>query len=645
MAHSPEFSIPKSELTPEQLDQYLEGVETRKTIKENVERALGSEIVEEKNGIFQFEDFPSHFTFDGALRTKQNPKHAGKYGQFFIIEGRYSQKGNDYLLRGVHYLVSIDPTLEVRQKLRILWRDFEDAMELLIADSNTISDEYYIEQSAVLDYAKNASVTLLNALVQKEKVGDFHLDDTDYQNIRSIAIRLAQKATRAYYSHLIGAKEDFASAVADLKSDHENLYHVRDYIENQYSEGIFTYRHFTRPEASHPLVIAASIFTAASKIEPLPQTIIGLPSGGTEIALAQQYAYEKTKQHPTELVLIPLSLHSIKDAFGMDTIAEDEFRAFLRHNQSFFEGKHVLIVEDNSSTGRTIQVLHDMLTRTFNISKIHVSVAEADLIRSHIDRESTQRTHIASEAAYVHSVNILPVSRTIQPKVDLKEIAEKRRLAAEYQRQLDESETLAEKIMYRSFMKMCEIPTEDVLPELNNENAILEFRHTFLSNFYAIPIVYAGQTFPSVEHTYHSQKFTPTILRSVSRECLNEINETLRVRGRLNAYEDAAAIFSDQTLSSGNAKVIADILRKYGYVRHDWDNDKMVLMSELLLQKFGNQNLAERLLLTGDKYLVEGNTWNDTLWGVCEGRGRNLLGLMLMEIRQVLHSHSGNLEK
>ena len=33
------------------------------------------------------------------------------------------------------------------------------------------------------------------------------------------------------------------------------------------------------------------------------------------------------------------------------------------------------------------------------------------------------------------------------------------------------------------------------------------------------------------------------------------------------------------------------------------------------------------------KELVEGNTWNDTLWGVCEGKGRNILGIILMEIR------------
>ncbi len=61
-------------------------------------------------------------------------------------------------------------------------------------------------------------------------------------------------------------------------------------------------------------------------------------------------------------------------------------------------------------------------------------------------------------------------------------------------------------------------------------------------------------------------------------------------------------------------------------------------MAELLLQKFENPDLAEQLLVTDEKYLVEGNTWNDTLWGVCNGRGRNLLGIMLMEIRERLRA-------
>lgn len=56
-------------------------------------------------------------------------------------------------------------------------------------------------------------------------------------------------------------------------------------------------------------------------------------------------------------------------------------------------------------------------------------------------------------------------------------------------------------------------------------------------------------------------------------------------------------------------------------------------MDELLRQKFSNLEMFEKLLETGDEFLVEGNNWNDTFWGVCNGKGENHLGVLLMSIR------------
>ncbi|NGT90448.1 NADAR family protein [Clostridium perfringens] len=46
-----------------------------------------------------------------------------------------------------------------------------------------------------------------------------------------------------------------------------------------------------------------------------------------------------------------------------------------------------------------------------------------------------------------------------------------------------------------------------------------------------------------------------------------------------------------------------------------------------------NKELRRKLIATGDKYLEEGNTWNDTYLGVCKGKGRNMLGKILMRVR------------
>jgi predicted NAD-dependent protein-ADP-ribosyltransferase YbiA (DUF1768 family) len=40
--------------------------------------------------------------------------------------------------------------------------------------------------------------------------------------------------------------------------------------------------------------------------------------------------------------------------------------------------------------------------------------------------------------------------------------------------------------------------------------------------------------------------------------------------------------------------------------------------------------------MTAPHELVEGNWWNDTYWGICDGTGRNRLGQLLMDLRNTL---------
>lgn len=68
-------------------------------------------------------------------------------------------------------------------------------------------------------------------------------------------------------------------------------------------------------------------------------------------------------------------------------------------------------------------------------------------------------------------------------------------------------------------------------------------------------------------------------------------------------------------------------------LRGDWEQVKVDLMRTFVRKKFENPFLRPMLLTTGDAELVEGNTWNDTFWGVCRGAGHNWLGKILMEVR------------
>ena len=72
-------------------------------------------------------------------------------------------------------------------------------------------------------------------------------------------------------------------------------------------------------------------------------------------------------------------------------------------------------------------------------------------------------------------------------------------------------------------------------------------------------------------------------------------------------------------------------------LRPEWEYIKERVMFEIVLNKFNqNPQLAKMLLATGEEELVEGNTWGDRTWGVCDGVGQNRLGKILMKVRGLL---------
>lgn len=70
-------------------------------------------------------------------------------------------------------------------------------------------------------------------------------------------------------------------------------------------------------------------------------------------------------------------------------------------------------------------------------------------------------------------------------------------------------------------------------------------------------------------------------------------------------------------------------------MRSDWPAYRLVWMKQVEENKFKqNPKLMEQLLETYPMELIETNTWFDTYWGVCNGKGENHLGRILMEVRE-----------
>ena len=136
--------------------------------------------------------------------------------------------------------------------------------------------------------------------------------------------------------------------------------------------------------------------------------------------------------------------------------------------------------------------------------------------------------------------------------------------------------------------------------------AITDFHeepYRFLSNFYEACVEYNGLTYGSNEAAFQAQK-------CLERE--EQIPFTAFSPGESKRFGRQVAL------------------------RPDWEKVKFTLMEEIVRAKFTQHpELAEQLLATGQKIIIEGNRWGDTCWGVDirTGEGENRLGKILMKIR------------
>lgn len=83
------------------------------------------------------------------------------------------------------------------------------------------------------------------------------------------------------------------------------------------------------------------------------------------------------------------------------------------------------------------------------------------------------------------------------------------------------------------------------------------------------------------------------------------------------------------TYTCGQAKAEGQKVK----LRSDWMNVRVDVMRLCLEIKFQDPELKAMLKATAPKYLREDNDWNDKYWGFCDGTGSNMLGQLLMEIR------------
>lgn len=137
----------------------------------------------------------------------------------------------------------------------------------------------------------------------------------------------------------------------------------------------------------------------------------------------------------------------------------------------------------------------------------------------------------------------------------------------------------------------------------------MNFRNNFqfLSNMYPCRVQYKGTEYSCSESAFQAQKCTK---------------------------EEEKNLFSN---------IDGFLAKKYGKkvsLRKDWNKVRVSIMEEVVRAKFEQHPDLARELAKVEGPIQEDNTWGDTFWGVCQGRGENHLGKILMKIRDEFNNSS-----
>jgi len=135
------------------------------------------------------------------------------------------------------------------------------------------------------------------------------------------------------------------------------------------------------------------------------------------------------------------------------------------------------------------------------------------------------------------------------------------------------------------------------------------------SNLFRRSMLFEGREYPTAEHAYQAGKARKEAVR-------------------------------EWILSAPSPSLVA--MAAHGLytwdIAPDWSRTKFDRMRDVLRAKFTqHEDLKELLLSTGEARLVEvGKTDNvvNRTWGEVNGKGLNMLGLLLMEVREEIHEQA-----
>ena len=303
----------------------------------------------------------------GSIRLPDTGSLPEAFADYFTDSRIFRQSTGETYARGRNYYSHLlerntppqqtidEQKDEFNVRILISRREISEALKVL-SDSgrkNSPTPEEFLARLAVLDNLRGQIQKIYLSTINIFNQDTFSEND-DLAELKDLNERLMthyDSAVEMMYCHMLGLDYDEAECMERLRDIGKTF----DMFMRLYSSDPRKYSfRLKSPEIENPLEIAMRANELCSQY-PEADVLIGLASGGVELAHVSQLLFKKKYSKDIPVIDYPLSLHHnagshYGKAFERSCDVADEFCRIRLVNE-----KTTIICEDNSNSGRTIK--------------------------------------------------------------------------------------------------------------------------------------------------------------------------------------------------------------------------------------------------------------------------------------------------
>lgn len=336
----------------------------------------------------------------GVVLSKDEVKHP-----FFAYEGHATDLYGYWSSRGPLYYIFSDSFMKREECIEKMTNEYALLKEHIGILSDPASTQ--AQRIGYLDYLKSFFLIVYHAYTYPERFG-IELDK-EASVLKNILRKASEEFTRMYYRALLGKTVDYTSTRDEFECVELQWDVLVGYFKSSsdFESGWFKYS-----ELDDPIVILKAAYSFLNEDSGV-DVIIGIESGGTELCFVTKLLYRLMGNIDfVSTELVALSRYTLQRSSlyeGKTTPADIIDSQIARLSLT---GKRVLVVDDNSNTGESAQLVFNALQKS-PARSVRIRVAEFDMHRSMFKHLNWAKKpdYIAHPDLFLCSVAVTPITQ------------------------------------------------------------------------------------------------------------------------------------------------------------------------------------------------------------------------------------------